>query len=89
MTERSGFDLHIPSSISKKIGPLILSLAAGGLLGGGSMGLTDVFNAKTFIEDKASEIAAAEQLKARVVALEAQQEILMQLVGGTNCEVAP
>jgi len=81
----TGFDLHIPSSLMKRVGPAIATLVAGTVLGGGGMGLTDVFNAKTFVADKAIEIAEASRMKERVVALEAQQSILMMLVGGEGC----
>lgn len=69
----------------KKVAIAVATLLLG--MGGGAtgMGLKDVFNAKTFIEDKAIELAEAEAAKERVLALEAQVEILMTLVAKNEC----
>lgn len=62
----------------KRLVPVLIPIVAAALGAVGS-GAADVTGARAWQEDKARELAAAELSRARIVALEAQQEILMRL----------
>lgn len=58
----------------------IVTAIVGAVAGGSGASIRDVTGAKAFVEAEAAKIAEAERLEARVIALEAQQTILIQLV---------
>lgn len=64
---------------SEQILPILVPILTA-LAGAGGATFTDVSGAKAWREQEAAKIADAVRLEQRVVALEAQQSILLQLV---------
>ena len=66
--------------VGAAIGSALLA-GAGGFVGSGYL---DTTGARAWQQEEAAKLAEADRLRARVRALEAQQEILLELVG--RCE---
>ena len=80
--EPTGIGFQVSSGTLQKLGPLFLAAVFGVTSGGGASTWFDVTGAKAFKDGVAEQVSHIEELEEKVVALEAQNKQLLELLNG-------
>ncbi len=86
MSTPTGFDVHIPGSTLKTMGPVLLAMVVGASSGGGATALGDLTGARAYKESLAEKVSHVEDLQRDLHALRAQNEQLMMLLQDGICQ---